>query len=99
MNTQFAAQLGSDEVYPQHLDKGFPHIVTKMLAHWQDATFLAYVDSLLFDERGDRAGFSPDILEEIFILQHHYRSRQPPRPISIDTWADAVALPKKHPHE
>lgn len=99
MNSKFAQQLGSDDKYPHLLEKEFPNIVEKMSEHWQAASFEAYVDSLLFDERGDRHGFSPDILEEIFTLQNHYRSLQPPRPVSIDTWADSVTLPRKGAHE
>ena len=30
-----------------------------------------------------------------FELQNYYRSLQKARPISIDTWADSVVLPKK----
>ena len=99
MNTNFAEQLASDEVYPHHLDKEYPNIIVKMSEHWGDGTFETYVASLLFDERGDRAGFSPDILEEIFVLQNYYRSLQPARPVSIDTWADSVVVPKKIHHE
>lgn len=95
MNTSFAEQLASGDVYPHYLDQEYPGIVKKMSEQWSDATFEAYVASLLFDERGDRAGFSPTILEEIFELQNYYRSLQPARPISIDTWADSVVLPKK----
>lgn len=99
MNSKFAQLLGSDDKYPRLLEKEYPAILEKMSAHWQAGSFETYVDSLLFDERGDRHGFSPDILEEIFILQSHYRSLQPARPISIDTWADTVILPRKGAHE
>lgn len=95
MHTTFAGQWQSAEVYPHQLEKEYPGIVAKMSEHWIDSTFEVYVESLLFDERGGRAGFSPDILEEIFVLQNYYRSLQPARPVSIDTWADSVTLPKK----
>jgi hypothetical protein len=98
MNTLFANQLANDDVYPHHLDQEYPHIVTRMSEHWGDGSFSAFVDGLLFDERGGRTGFSPDILDEIFVVQNHYRSLQPARPVSIDTWADSVALPKRHSH-
>ncbi|MBI3283653.1 MAG: hypothetical protein HYZ65_02200 [Burkholderiales bacterium] len=96
MNSKFAQQLGSEETYPHLLEKNYPHIVEKMALHWEAATFEDYLASLLFDQRGHRAGFPPGILQEIFSLQNHYRSRQAPRPISIDTWADSVALPRRH---
>ncbi len=95
MNSKFAQQIGSDQLYPKLLEKGYPNIVEKMSRHWEESSFASYVESLLFDERGDRAGFSQDILEEIFILQNYYRSLQPARPVSIDTWADTVTIPKK----
>lgn len=99
MNDKFAELLKSDHLYPHHLDKNYPNIVMNLSKHWGEGTFLAYVDGLMFDERGDRHGFSSEILEEIFILQNHYRTLQPPRPITIDTWADAVEMPEKRHHE
>jgi hypothetical protein len=99
MNNKFAQQIGSEEMYPKLLEKEYPNIVEKMSQHWQASSFESYVESLLFDERGDRAGFSQNILEEIFVLQNYYRSLQPARPVSIDTWADTVTIPRKQSKE
>lgn len=99
MNTQFAELLKSDHLYPHHLDAKHPKIVVNLSQHWNDGTFLAYVDGLMFDERGDRHGFSSKILEEIFVLQSHYRTLQPARPVTIDNWADSVEMPEKRHHE
>ena len=99
MNTKFAELLKSDRFYPHHLEGKYPKIVVSLSKHWVDGTFLAYVDGLMFDERGDRHGFSSEILEEIFALQVYYRTLQPERPLSIDTWADSVEMPEKRQHE
>ena len=99
MNAKFAELLKSNRLYPHQLDAKYPKIVVNLSRHWDNGTFLAYVDGLMFDERGDRRGFSSEILEEIFILQNHYRTLQPARPITIDTWADSVEMPEKRYNE
>jgi hypothetical protein len=93
MNDKLAKQLnGAMKKYPHQLEQGFPHIVDKITAHWDAKTLDAYLESLLFDTRGNRSGFSTDVLSEIFALQNHYRAQQPPKARSIDTWGDLISL-------
>jgi hypothetical protein len=90
MNDKLAAQLNALQLYPHQLEKAHPHIIEKICAHWQAGSLDVYLDSLLFDSRGNRTGFSAALMAEMVAIQNYYRSLQPPKPRSIDTWADSV---------
>lgn len=94
MNDKLAEQLGSARVYPHHLEQGFPHIIEQIAEFWGKPALGRYLDDLLFDHRGNRNGFSPAILLEIFALQTRHRATQPLPPPSIDSWRDNVSLPR-----
>ena len=89
MHHDLAKLIGSG-FYPSKLELSFPHIIDKVTQHWNAGTLEAYMDGLLFDKRGNRIGFSEEILTELFALQNAYRATQPAKPISIDTWTDAI---------
>lgn len=96
MNDKLVKQLGSEHGnYPHRLEQEYPNIVEKIAEHWERRSLEAYLDGLLFDTRGNRAGFSPAILSEIFAVQSYYRSLQPAKPISIDTWGESASFEKK----
>ena len=92
MNDKLAAQLNTPKLYPHQLEQAYPHIVEKISAHWEARSLDRYLDSLLFDSRGNRSGFSAAILSEMFAIQNYYRGLQPPKPRTIDTWTDLIAL-------
>lgn len=55
------------------LQATFPRIHEQLGALWGTAACEDYLDKLIFDERGDRTGFPPPVLEAILILQRiHY---------------------------
>lgn len=89
MNHDLAKLIGT-QFYPSQLELGFPHIIDKVTQHWKAGTLEAYMDGLLFDKRGDRIGFAQEILAELFAIQNAYRATLPPKPISINTWSEAV---------
>lgn len=61
-------------VAAERLNGAFPRIHDQMRALWGTAACEDYLDKLVFDERGDRAGFPPPILEAILILQRiHFK--------------------------
>lgn len=91
MNFQLAKQLGDRDLFPHQLDRDYPSIAQHIAEYWNTPQIEHYLSDLLFDKRGNRHGFSPEILAEIFALQNHYRSLLPPKPITIDNWADAVS--------
>jgi hypothetical protein len=48
----------------------FPHLVNRMAAVWNDARLLRrFVDELLLDERGGRAGFPYETLNELIMVR------------------------------
>lgn len=58
----------------ERLQAAFPRIHEQVGALWGTAACEDYLDKLIFDERGDRAGFPPPILEAILVLQRiHFR--------------------------
>jgi hypothetical protein len=63
---------------PNALLAKFPRIANLIAALWQDPSSLRrYVDDLLVDKRGNRKGFQPDILRELFALRAHYDELNP----------------------
>lgn len=92
MNNKLAAQLNTPKLYPHQLEQAFPHIVAKITEHWDARSLDCYLDSLLFDSRGNRSGFSTAVLSEMFAIQNYYRALQPPKQRSIDTWSELISL-------
>jgi hypothetical protein len=65
-------------VRPNTLLAKFPRIANLIAALWQDPSSLRrYLDDLLVDKRGDRQGFQPDILRELFALRAYYDELNP----------------------
>jgi hypothetical protein len=54
--------------YMSELEKQFPRIVEKIITMWPTADGEIYLQKLTIDERGDREGFSRDIIAEIMML-------------------------------
>lgn len=50
------------------LEKSFPRIARELSIYWKCSNIDAYIDSMLLDERGNRLGFPPDILDELMFL-------------------------------
>lgn len=50
------------------LEKNFPHIVEKMVMLWSHEGVGAFLSHLLIDDRGDRKGFTGDIMSELMFL-------------------------------
>lgn len=58
----------------ERLNAAFPRIHDQIRSLWGTAACEDYLDKLVFDERGDRAGFPPPVLEAILILQRiHFK--------------------------
>lgn len=50
------------------IERRFSRIALELAGRWQVGDIDAYLDGLLLDERGNRQGFPPDVLEEIMFL-------------------------------
>lgn len=51
------------------LEEKFPRIAQALTEYWGKAEYEPYLRSLVFDERGGRQGFPPDVSMELFMLQ------------------------------
>lgn len=55
----------------------FPHISEQLVKHWQNGSADTYLQSLLTDNRGgERAGFGPEVMQEILLLQGLLNNRE-----------------------
>lgn len=69
-----AADRERAQIAAERLQAAFPRILEQIGAQWGTAACEDYLDKLIFDDRGDRAGFPPPILEAILILQRiHFK--------------------------
>lgn len=60
----------ADSAYMSELEKKFPHIVEKLTMLWGHYGISAYLSHLLIDDRGDRHGFTGDVMSEIMFLNN-----------------------------
>lgn len=71
----------SDHV--SELEKGFPHIVERVVKTWGRQECLEYIESLMVDVRGGRGGFPFQAIDEIMLL----------REVHLAQYRDARRLP------
>lgn len=57
---------------PKLLIANYPRIAERIAQMWGRETLVAFLNELLFDSRGDRAGFPPDVAHELFIIQREH---------------------------
>ena len=71
---------------PKELALAFPRIVNRMAGLWKTQPQMNhYFEELLTDTRGNRKGFSLDILMELTALKDYYQSKVFP-PARGDVW-------------
>jgi hypothetical protein len=51
-----------------------------------------YFNEILFDERGGREGFPPDVMAELFALSNYHESTRPSRSQLEGAWHDGKEL-------
>ena len=74
-------------LYPQNLERQFPRVLSKIVAAWSSRESIsALFSELLIDQRGDRQGFPPEIVREIFQLSIFYDGLSPARKAASDVW-------------
>jgi hypothetical protein len=77
LTIEWAAKLPGD-VRPMALIRAFPRIANFIAANWPTPTSLSpYLDELFVDRRGNRRGFPPDVMEELFALRAYYEELHP----------------------
>jgi hypothetical protein len=50
------------------IEQKFPRIAKALCELWGKPEYSPYLRSLVFDERGNRQGFPPDVSSELFML-------------------------------
>jgi uncharacterized protein len=72
MNHEFLAYLDNDpSLYPSALAQQFPHIFSKLVELMDKNEFSHYLNDVIFDSRGGRQGFPPEVVSELWKLQWH----------------------------
>jgi hypothetical protein len=72
MNQTFLNYLSGDtDLYPSELAQQFPHIFSKLIEFIDSNEFSEYLNDVIFDSRGGRQGFPPEVVSELWKLQWH----------------------------
>ena len=59
----------------------FNHILEKISLLWDTEQSEKYLESVAFDDRGDRRGFDFDVMEELMLLEEVCKMKRPPKDI------------------
>jgi hypothetical protein len=79
------------EKRPNVLAHQFPHIANKLAALWKQPLYCElYLDNLVFDLRGDRRGFPPEIAAEIATLKAYFTTEV--APVRHDVWGERIGF-------
>ena len=66
---------GVEKVQVRSFIEDMPRICEAVLTLWGSDLFEKFVNGLVIDERGNRQGFSPDVMEELLMLGRVARAR------------------------
>ena len=87
MIEKFSRMLGSkSDLYPHKTEEKYPRIVEKIAMLWGTVGMSRYFTEILFDDRGDREGFPPDVMLELFALSNYHESSRPSRSAIENAW-------------
>jgi uncharacterized protein len=87
MNERLAQMLGDDGgLYPHQAEAKYPRIVQRISNLWGTAGMSRYFTEILFDDRGDREGFPPEVMLELFALSNYHESTKPSRSAIDSAW-------------
>ena len=83
---------GIDKLYPHKTAEKYPRILERITILWGTVGMSRYFNEILFDERGDREGFPPEVMAEIFALSNYHESTKPSRSALESAWHDGAEL-------
>ena len=81
-----------EKIRPRRLPGQYPRITNRLQEVWPDPERAReYLKDVVTDARGDRKGFSDEVLVELAILKHHYERVLHPIPGDVWTkiWAES----------
>ena len=93
MNKRLQEYLSeAPHLYPHNLERQFPRVLAELVSAWPAReTISALFTQLLIDHRGDRQGFPPEIVRELFHLSIFYEGLSPAPTARNDVWGHAAA--------
>jgi len=92
MSDKLAHMLrGVNNLYPQKTAEKYPRIIERISILWGTIGMSRYFNEILFDERGDREGFPPEVMAELFALSNYHESTKPSRSALESAWNGAEA--------
>ncbi|MBI3902288.1 MAG: ankyrin repeat domain-containing protein [Nitrosomonadales bacterium] len=78
---------GEESAYPHELEAHYARVMNKIIELWGTHRIEEYFLDLMVDKRGDRQGFPPKVVADIFRLsQIHERTHGTLKPVSQDPW-------------
>ncbi|MEO7760360.1 MAG: hypothetical protein ABJB04_07830 [Betaproteobacteria bacterium] len=83
---------GIDDLYPHKTAEKYPRIIEKLTILWGTVGMSRYFNEIMFDERGDREGFPPEVMAELFALNNYHESTRPSRSAIESAWGDGADL-------
>ena len=73
-------------LYPHKTEAKYPRIVERIGILWGTVGMAKYFTEILFDDRGDREGFPPDVMQELFGLSNYHETKKPSRAALESAW-------------
>ena len=84
-----AYEYGSFETdLPSELEVRYPRLMVRMIEGWGQPAFGEEINGLIVDERGDRKGFPPEVMEELWFLSQLHMACHASGPASLVANAD-----------
>jgi hypothetical protein len=81
------------DLRPRHLPIACARIANELSRRWKvPGSCIRYLDELLIDTRGNRAGFPLDLALELVYLKNYYETAL--HPTSQTVWDEIIARPK-----
>lgn len=76
-------------LYPRLAEVKYPRVVEKISILWGTVGMSRYFTEILFDDRGDREGFPPEVMMELFALSNYHESTRPSRSALESAWENS----------
>jgi hypothetical protein len=74
-----AYRYGSFETAnPSALESQYPRLLVRMIEGWTRPEFEREINGLIIDDRGDRHGFPPEVMDELWFLNEIHQLRNAP---------------------